>query len=101
VTTRFTGTNREGGAMSSSHHTDWRELATRERDGLEISLLWSKSADRVKVVVVDQRLGESFDIDVERAHALTAFEHPFAYATSPQAAARFAERRPHTLPQQA
>ena len=26
---------------------DWRELANRDGDGLEISLLWSKAADRV------------------------------------------------------
>ena len=86
--------------MSSSHYTDWRELAARERDGLEISLLWSKAADRVKVVVVDQRLDESFDIDVARAHALAAFEHPFAHATSHTGAAGFAERHPRILRQQ-
>ena len=33
--------------------TDWRELAMREGDGIEVRLLWSKSADRVKVTVAD------------------------------------------------
>jgi len=59
---------------------DWSELATRETDGLEISLLWSKSADRVKVTVLDQRHEEYFDIHVAGAQALQAFYHPFAYA---------------------
>lgn len=66
--------------MRSSHLNDWRELATRDGDGLEISLHWSKSADRVKVSVLDQRLEESFDIDISGAQALSAFYHPFAYA---------------------
>jgi hypothetical protein len=65
---------------ASSTVRDWRELASREGDGLEISLRWSKSTDRVKVSVLDQRLEESFDIHVAGAQALTAFYHPFAYA---------------------
>jgi hypothetical protein len=59
---------------------DWRELASREGDGLEISLLWSKAADRVKVTVADSRLDESFELDIAGAEALAAFHHPFAYA---------------------
>ena len=59
---------------------DWRELAGREGDGLEISLLWSEAADRVKVTVADSRLDESFELDIAGAEALAAFHHPFAYA---------------------
>lgn len=73
--------------MSSVTHDEgpttighWRELATREGDGLQVSLLWSKSADRVKVSVLDERLGEAFDLDIPGADALSAFHHPFAYA---------------------
>ena len=75
--------------MSASHLTtdtahvaidDWRELASRDSDGLEVSLLWSKATDRVKVTVADSRLDESFELDVAGADALAAFHHPFAYA---------------------
>ena len=59
---------------------DWRELATREGDGLEVSLLWSRTADRVKVTVSDSRLDEEFELDIAGAEALAAFHHPFAYA---------------------
>ena len=59
---------------------DWQELAGREGDGLEILLLWSKTADRVKVTVSDSRLDESFELDIASAEALAAFHHPFAYA---------------------
>ena len=61
-------------------NSDWRELASRDTDGLEISLLWSKSADRVKVIVADSRLEDEFQLDVAGADALAAFYHPFAFA---------------------
>jgi hypothetical protein len=61
---------------------DWRELAQREGDGIEVRLLWSKSADRVKVTVADSRLDEEFVLDVAGADALAAFNHPFAYLPS-------------------
>jgi hypothetical protein len=60
---------------------DWRELARRAGDGLEIALVWSRSADSVKVTVLDAKLGESFDLDIAGADALRAFYHPFAYAS--------------------
>ena len=58
---------------------DWRELAIREGDGIEVRLLWSKSADRVKVTVADSKFDEEFELDVAGADALAAFNHPFAY----------------------
>ena len=100
---------REGGVMSPSESVieaasvtddDWRELASRSGDGLQISLVWSKSDDRVKVTVFDQRLDESFDIEADGADALSAFKHPFAYATS-RTVPDYAERHSLTLRQQA
>jgi hypothetical protein len=70
------------GKIASQHAHDWRELASRETDGLEVSLLWSRSADRVKVTVSDSRLEQEFELDVAGADALAAFHHPFAYATA-------------------
>ena len=67
--------------MSSRHsHDIWKELAGRANEGLEVSLLWSKSADRVKVAVADARLDQQFEFEVAGADALAAFYHPFAYA---------------------
>jgi hypothetical protein len=57
---------------------DWGELATRESDGLVVSLLWSKSADRLKVAVVDTRRGEQFELEAAGTDALAVFHHPFA-----------------------
>jgi hypothetical protein len=67
--------------MSTAHAYDnWSELAVRENEGLAVSLLWSRSAGRVKVTVADARLDEQFEFDVAGAEALAAFYHPFAYA---------------------
>jgi hypothetical protein len=60
--------------------SDWKELAGRENEGLEISLLWSKRTNAVKVAVSDVRLDERFEFDVAGADALAAFHHPFAFA---------------------
>ena len=76
--------------MSANHpidaaitpHDDWRELAMREGDGLEVHLLWSTSTDRVKVTVADARSETGFELEVAGADALSAFHHPFAYASS-------------------
>ena len=69
-------------APALSAGNDWRELALREGDGIEVRLLWSRSAERVKVTVADAKFDEEFEIDVAGADALAAFSHPFAYATS-------------------
>jgi len=34
----------------------------------------------VRVTVADERFDEELDLDVPGAHALAAFQHPFAYA---------------------
>jgi hypothetical protein len=70
---------REGEPMSSLHDA-WIDLATRESDGLEVALLWSRALNCVKVVVADTKLDSGFDVDVPDADALSAFYHPFAYA---------------------
>jgi hypothetical protein len=67
--------------------TDWRELASRDAAGLAVLLLWSRSADRIKVTVADARYEEELQLDVARADALTAFYHPFAYVGSSARAA--------------
>jgi hypothetical protein len=61
---------------------DWRELASRENDGLAVALLWSPSADGVKVTIVDTRLDEAFELDVPGPEALAAFHHPYAFAAT-------------------
>ena len=57
-----------------------KELAYREQDGLEVSLLWDPRSDGVCVDVIDQRDASFLRIPVARRFALDAFRHPYAYA---------------------
>ncbi len=56
------------------------ELAQRRNDGLEITLLWARDDDSVHVSVLNERTGRAVAFPVDRAKALDAFYHPFAYA---------------------
>jgi hypothetical protein len=57
-----------------------RELSSRISDGIHVSLLWDPATDRLRVAVLDARLAHAFDFPVEGDDAVTAFQHPFAYA---------------------
>lgn len=55
------------------------ELAHRSAEGIDVTLLWDSGADRVFVVVDDERRDEQFLIAVGNDSALDAFHHPYAY----------------------
>jgi hypothetical protein len=57
-----------------------KELASRETDGLVVSLLWSDVDNSVKVVVADTKLLQRFELAVASDCALDAYHHPFLYA---------------------
>lgn len=56
------------------------ELAHRQNDGIEVTLLWSRNDDSVVVHVRHQRTGKRFELPVEPDRALDAYYHPFSYA---------------------
>ena len=58
-----------------------RELAYRESDGLEITLLWERSNDRLTVTVLDTKTSELLTLEAPRERALDVFYHPYFYAT--------------------
>jgi hypothetical protein len=58
-----------------------RELDRRTSDGIDVRLLWDAETDRVSLALSDERSGQSFTFEVDPSEALTAFHHPFAYAT--------------------
>lgn len=64
-----------------------RELDRRTSDGTDVQLLWDPQTDRVSVVVTDVHTGELLRFDVDAAHALDAFHHPYAYAVRERPAA--------------
>jgi len=55
------------------------ELAARRRDGLEVTLLWSRRSGALWVVVLHVATGERFTIDADPDNALDVYYHPFAY----------------------
>ena len=59
-----------------------QELLVRERDGLEVALVWRQDVDALAVVVSDQRVGATFEITAPRDRALDVFHHPYAYAAA-------------------
>jgi hypothetical protein len=57
-----------------------RELSHRHGDGIDVTLFWNPQTNEVFVAVVDERLGEAFELGVPASDALDAFRHPYAYA---------------------
>jgi hypothetical protein len=58
-----------------------RELAHRQNDGLEVSLLWDPRDDSLAVLVLDERLGVTLELPVGDESPLEVFYHPFAVAS--------------------
>ena len=66
--------------MTTTPDIDVRELDHRSGDGIDVWLLWNTRTNRVTVSVHDERLGDSFELEVSGGEALDAFQHPYAYA---------------------
>jgi hypothetical protein len=71
---------RKGVEMSAGTTSEVKELAQRESDGIEVTLLWSPADSSLTVVCADGRTGDWFALAVEPATALDVFDHPYAYA---------------------
>jgi hypothetical protein len=88
------GPTRRGRAvMRIKERTERRELAHRTNDGFDVTLFWSKASNRVTISVFHARSTTALEFEVDRANALHAFDHPYAYA-----AAGGANTSPPTLP---
>ena len=66
--------------------THLKELATRENDGVEVSLFWNPAGNDVYVLVSDEKTGDQFEIAVGSRSPLDVFHHPYAYAPALRAA---------------
>jgi hypothetical protein len=59
------------------------ELASRETNGITVSLLWSRSTNLVTVVVDDAANDDHFELILDQHdRALDVFHHPFAHAAA-------------------
>jgi hypothetical protein len=66
--------------MQTRTGTEYEELATRESNGIRVSLLWNRNDNDVKVAVNDASTESAFELAVGEAAPLGVFNHPFAYA---------------------
>ena len=63
-------------------HAAVKELAYRNQNGLEVTLLWDSRSNEVSVEVSDQLDDSGFRLPIPGHLALDAFNHPYAYAQS-------------------
>ena len=70
--------------MFEATKESWRtELASRESNGITVTLFWSRSTNLLTVTVADAANDDYFELILgEHERALDAFHHPFAYAAS-------------------
>ena len=59
-----------------------KELAYRNENGLEVTLLWDPRSDQVCVEVIDRLDDSGFRLPIAGHQALDAFHHPYVYAQS-------------------
>ena len=57
-----------------------KELASRNQNGLEVTLLWDSRSNDVSIEVIDQLDDSGFSLPIAGHLALDAFHHPYAYA---------------------
>ena len=55
-------------------------MSHRSADGIDVRLLWDPRTNHVSIAVTDERSGSVLAFPVDGAEALTAFNHPYAYA---------------------
>jgi hypothetical protein len=70
--------------MTTAAPTQRRELAHRTTNGIDVTLLWTKITNEVTVAVIDTVSDEALEFEVAGTSALDAFNHPYAYALTPQ-----------------
>jgi hypothetical protein len=70
--------------MSQGTDNTWRtELASRESNGITVSLFWTRSTNLVTVTVADAVNDEYFELVLDEGEpALDVFNHPFAHAAA-------------------
>jgi hypothetical protein len=74
------GSDLRSGAPQGVFEASLEELAYRESNGIEITLLWDRTGGSLSVFVVDRRCDEMFELDVADNEAMEVFHHPYAYA---------------------
>ena len=81
----------------ATDETPRTELATRESNGITVTLLWNRSNDLLTVTVADTANHDYFELVLdEHDRALDVFHHPFAHAAARGVEFRTARPEPRT-----
>jgi len=59
--------------------TQFRELARRSNNGVDVTLLWDAETDQLLVCGYEERRDVHFEIQPERDAALDVYYHPYAH----------------------
>jgi len=80
--------------MFEATKESWRtELASRESNGITVTLFWSRSTNLLTVTVADAANDDYFELILDECdRALDVFHHPFAHAAA--RGIEFRARRP-------
>jgi hypothetical protein len=70
--------------MFEATKESWRtELASRESNGITVTLFWSRSTNLLTVTVADAANDDYFELILDECdRALDVFHHPFAHAAA-------------------
>jgi hypothetical protein len=69
--------------LEATDETRRTELATRESNGITVTLFWSRSTNLVTITVADAASDGYFELVLdEHERALDVFHHPFAHAAA-------------------
>ena len=68
-----------GTRTTSTRRAAVRELAHRTGTGIEVSLLWQRSDNSLRLQLTEVETGVVFELSIAPADALDAFYHPYAY----------------------
>lgn len=61
-------------------NSSYEELASRESNGIHVSLMWNRAGNDLKVSVYDAAEDCAFELPIGDAAPLDVYYHPFAYA---------------------
>jgi hypothetical protein len=84
--------------LEATDDTRRTELASREGNGITVTLFWSRSTNLVAVTVADAANDDYFELVLdEHERALDVFHHPFAHAAARGLEFRTARTEPEVL----
>jgi len=68
-----------GTKTQSTRRAAVRELAHRTGTGIEVSLLWRRTDNHLRLQLTEIETGVVFELNIAPEDALDAFYHPYAY----------------------